>query len=49
VSTAKKADYVSDRMSYMILRGRRCNIIVLNGRESSADKHDDSKDNFMRN
>ena len=47
MSTAKKAYYVSDRMSYIILRGRRCNIIVVDERGSSDDKHDDSKDNFM--
>jgi len=29
VSPAKRAEFVSDRMSYIVLRGRWCNIIVL--------------------
>jgi hypothetical protein len=30
MSAVKRVEFVSDRMSYMILRGRWCNIIVLN-------------------
>jgi hypothetical protein len=30
VSAVKRVEFVSDRMSYIILRGRWCNIIVLN-------------------
>jgi hypothetical protein len=30
VSEIKRVESVSDRMSYMVLRGRWCNIIVLN-------------------
>jgi hypothetical protein len=30
VSVIKRVEFVSDRMSYMVLRGRWCNIIVLN-------------------
>jgi hypothetical protein len=30
ISAVKKVEFVSDRMSYIILRGRWCNIIVLN-------------------
>jgi hypothetical protein len=30
VSAVKRLEFVSDRMSYIILRGRWCNIIVLN-------------------
>ena len=33
-------------MSYIVLRGRWCNIIVLNVRAPSEDKSDDSKDSF---
>ena len=33
-------------MSYIVLRGRWCNIIVLNVHPPSEDKSDDSKDNF---
>ena len=39
----------SDGMSYIVLRGRWCNIIVLNMRASREQKSDDSKDSFMRN
>jgi hypothetical protein len=30
ISAVKRVEFVSDRMSYIILRGRWCNIIVLN-------------------
>jgi hypothetical protein len=30
VSAVKRVEFVSDRMSYIILRGRWCDIIVLN-------------------
>jgi hypothetical protein len=30
VPAVKKVEFVSDRMSYTVLRGRWCNIIVLN-------------------
>jgi hypothetical protein len=30
ISAVKRVEFVSDRMSYIILRGRRCHIIVLN-------------------
>jgi exonuclease III len=30
VSAIKRVEFVSERMSYMVLRGRWCNIIVLN-------------------
>ena len=33
-------------MSYIFLRGRWCNIIVLNMHAPSEDKSDDSKDSF---
>ena len=33
-------------MSYIDLRGRRCNIIVLNAHAPSEEKSDDSKDSF---
>ena len=33
-------------MSYIVLRGRRCNIIVLNVHAPSKDKSDDLKDSF---
>jgi hypothetical protein len=30
ISAVRRVEYVSDRMSYIILRGRWCNIIVVN-------------------
>ena len=49
VSAVKRVEFVSDRVSYIVLRGRWCNTIVLNVHEPSKDKSDDSKDSFRRN
>ena len=49
VSAVKRVEFVSDRVSYVVLRGRWCNIIVLNVHAQSEDKNDDSKDSFTRN
>jgi hypothetical protein len=46
VSAIKRVELVSDRMSYMVLRGRWCNIIVLNVHAPTEEKSDDSKDSF---
>jgi hypothetical protein len=46
VSEIKRVQFVSDTMSYMILRCRWCNIIVLNVHASTEDKIDDIKDRF---
>jgi len=46
VSAVKRAEYVSDRKSYIVLRGRWCKIIVLNVHVPSEEKSDDSKDSF---
>jgi hypothetical protein len=43
ISAVKKVEFVSDRMSYIILRGRWCNIIVLNVHGPTEDKIDDTK------
>jgi hypothetical protein len=48
VSAVKRVELVSDRLSYIFLRGRWCNI-VLNGHAPSEEESDDSKDSFMRN
>ena len=45
-SAVKREDFVSDRMSYIVLRGRWCNIIVLNVHAPSEEKSDESKDSF---
>jgi hypothetical protein len=48
VSAVKRVEFVSDRVSYtrIVLRGRWCNIVVLNVHAPSEDKSDDSKDSF---
>jgi hypothetical protein len=46
ISAVKGVEFVSDRMSYIILRGRWCNIIVLNVNAPTEDKIDDIKDRF---
>jgi hypothetical protein len=46
VSAVKRVEFVSDRMSYVILRGRWCNIIVLNVLAPTEDKIDDTKERF---
>jgi hypothetical protein len=48
LSAVKRVEFVSDRFSYIVLRGRWCNIIVLNVHAPSEDKSDDSKDRFPR-
>jgi exonuclease III len=46
ISEIRRVDFVSDRMSYIILRGRWCNIIVLNVHAPCEDTSDDIKDSF---
>ena len=46
VSAVKRTEFVGDRISYIVLRGRWCNIIVLNEHAPSEEKSDDSKDSF---
>ena len=50
VSAVKRVEFVNDRVSYIyiFLRGRWCNIIVLNVHAPSEEKSEDSKDSFMR-
>ena len=48
VSAVKREEFVSDRMSCIVLRGRWCSIIVLNVHAPVEEKSGDSKDN-MRN
>ena len=45
-SAVKRVQFVSDRMSYIVLRGRWCNIIVLNVHAPSEEKSDSSQDSF---
>jgi exonuclease III len=46
ISAVRRVEFVSDRMSYNILRGRWCNIIVINVHATCEDTSDDIKDNF---
>jgi endonuclease III-like uncharacterized protein len=44
----KRVEFVSDRMSYIIVRDSYCHIIVLNVHASTEDKTDDVKDSFYK-
>jgi endonuclease III-like uncharacterized protein len=46
ISPVKRVEFVSDRMSYITLRGRWCRSIVLNVHAPTEDKTDDLKDIF---
>jgi hypothetical protein len=46
VSAVKTAQFVSVRISYIVVRGRWCNIFVWNVHAPSGEKSDDSKDSF---
>ena len=46
VSAVKRAKFLGDRMSYIVLRGRRCNIIVLNMNAPIEERRDDTKDSL---
>ena len=46
VSAVKRVQFVSDRMSYIVLRVSWCNIIVLSVHAPSEERSDDSKDRF---
>src|SRR5215510_4321453 len=45
-SAVKRVKFVSDRVSYIVLRGRWCNIIILNVHAPSEKKGDESRDSF---
>ncbi|PNF27173.1 hypothetical protein B7P43_G07841 [Cryptotermes secundus] len=46
VSAVKRVEFISDRISYIILKGHWCDIIVLNVHATTGDKIDDIKDRF---
>jgi exonuclease III len=48
ISTVKRAEFVSDRMSYITLKGHWCFSIVLNMHASTGDTDDVIKDSFYR-
>ena len=45
-SAVKRVEFVSDRVSYKVLRGRWFSIIVLNVHAPSEEKSYESKDSF---
>ena len=45
-SAVKKVEFISDRVSCITLKGRWCDIIVLNVHAPPKDKVDDIKDSF---
>jgi hypothetical protein len=47
-SAVKRVDFISDRVSCITLKGRWCNIIVVNVHAPSEDKDGDIKDSFMK-
>jgi exonuclease III len=46
VSAVKRVEFVSDRMSYITLRGRWCDVIVLNVYAPTVGKMEDMKNSF---
>jgi hypothetical protein len=46
-SAVRRVEFISDRMSYIILRSHWCNIIVLNVHAPCEDKEDEEKDSFF--
>jgi len=46
VTAVQRVQVFSDRMSYIVLRGRCCDIIVLNAQVKTQEKSDDSKHRF---
>jgi hypothetical protein len=46
VLAIRRVEFTSATMSYIILRGRWCNIIVLNVHAPCEDEGDDTKDSF---
>ena len=44
ISEVKRVEFVSDRNSYIVHRGRWCNIVVLNVFAPRWEKSDDSED-----
>jgi exonuclease III len=46
ISAVIRVEFVSDRVSYIILKGRWCDITVLNVHAPTEDKDDDIRDSF---
>ena len=48
VSAVKTVEFVSNRLSYVVLRGRWGKIVLLNVHARSEKKSDNSKDSFYK-
>jgi hypothetical protein len=48
ISAVKWVEFVNGRMSYIILRGCWCHVILLNVHAPTEDKVDDVKDSFYK-
>jgi hypothetical protein len=48
ISAVKRVEFVSDRISYIILRGCWCDIIILNVHVPTEDRIDDVKDRLYK-
>jgi hypothetical protein len=46
IPALRRVEFISDTMSYIILRGHWCSIIVLNMHAPCEDREDDEKDSF---
>jgi hypothetical protein len=46
IAAVKRVEFVTDRMSYITLKGRWCDIIVLDVHAATEDKDDVMKDSF---
>jgi hypothetical protein len=46
ISAVKRDEFVSDKVSHIMLRARWCHIIVLNVHAPKEDKSDDAKDSL---
>ena len=48
VLAVKRLEFVSDKVSYIVVRGRWCNIIFLNMHAPIEEKSDISKQSFLQ-
>jgi hypothetical protein len=46
ISAVNMVEFVSNRISYITMKGRWCDIIVINVHDTTEDKDDDMKDRF---
>ena len=46
VSAVKRVEFVSDRMSYTVLKGRWCNTVIFSMHAANEKESNDSKDSF---